>query len=233
MTPMKLSSVSILIPCYNVALTVDSVVNDAYTTGKKATNHLEIIALDDASRDTTLHQLLSLQKTIPCLRIIRHAINQGYGKTIKELYYAAKNDWLFSLPSDNQFDARELFKLLPLTPRADMILGQRVLRRDTGRRLVQSKTYNALLNLMFGLPIHDVNTIRLMKRQVIQSVKLVSDSAFVDAELAIRAKRKGFRIVETPVIHKMRKDGGATGGNIRKTILPTIYDMFRMMYQPR
>jgi len=228
MTPMKLSSVSILIPCYNVALTVDSVVNDAYTTGKKATNHLEIIALDDASRDTTLHQLLSLQKTIPCLRIIRHAINQGYGKTIKELYYAAKNDWLFSLPSDNQFDARELFKLLPLTLRADMILGQRILRKDTERRLIQSKTYNALLNLMFGLSIHDVNTIRLMKRQVIQSVKLFSDSAFVDAELAIRAKRKGFRIVEIPVIHKMRKDSGATGGNFRKTILPTINDMLVM-----
>lgn len=72
-----------------------------------------------------------------------------------------------------------------------------------------------------------------MKRQVIQSVKLVSDSAFVDAELAIRAKRKGYRIVEIPVIHKMRADSGATGGNFRKTILPTIYDTITMVFRPQ
>jgi glycosyltransferase involved in cell wall biosynthesis len=226
---MKLS-VSVLIPCYNVEHTVERVVRGAYRAGQTITQDLEILVINDASRDLTGAKLKKLQKTIPVLRVITHAGNQGYGKTIKELYLTAGKSLLFSLPGDDQFDAEEIHKLLPHLKNADMILGWRTERHDPSGRLVQSRLYNWILNSVFSLNLHDVNTIRLMKKTVIQSVRLKSDSAFVDAELAIRARKKGFRIKEVPVVHKKRFESGATGGKFMKTILPTIIDIIRLQF---
>jgi glycosyltransferase involved in cell wall biosynthesis len=225
---MKLS-LSVLIPCYNVAGTVESVVRDAYTVADKIADPLEIIVTDDGSTDATNRVLRKLAHEIPHLKMINHNVNQGYGTTIKELYQAGANSWLFTLPGDGQYDAGELTKLLSRTKDADMILGWRASRNDPPFRLFQSWIYNRLLNFLFGIQLHDVNTIRLMKQTVIRTLLLTSNSAFVDAELAIRAKREGFRIVEVPVIHKKRQRKGATGGNFFRTILPAIVDAIRFL----
>lgn len=225
-----ISSLSIIIPCFNVEKTVRYVVTNAYKTGKEVSRTLEIIATDDASRDETGIILKKLQKKIPTLKIITHTRNQGYGKTIKELYTHAKYDCIFSLPGDDQFEAAQIHTLIPNLKNADMILGWRSKRHDPTNRLLQSKMYNAILNILFGLQLHDVNTIRLMKKKVISEIKLKSDSAFVDAELAIAAKQKGFKIHEVSVIHKQRHHSGATGGKFIKTILPTIIDILRLQF---
>lgn len=227
---MKLSSLSILIPAYNVQGTIEYVMKNADLAGRLAANKLEIIVVDDASADATAQILIKLKKKIRNLTVISHPTNEGYGKTIKELYTRGTHEWLFSLPGDDQFDAAEINKLLPATRKADMILGFRSQRHDPKFRLFQSRTYNTLLQIMFGLTLHDVNTIRLMKKKLVDSVPLESDSAFVDAELAIRAARLGWRIIEIPVTHKKRTHKGATGGKLLKTVLPTIVDLVRTSF---
>jgi glycosyltransferase involved in cell wall biosynthesis len=224
---MKLSSVSILIPCYNVQETIEGVITEALDMGNKNAQKIEIIALDDASTDSTLSILRGLQRKIPTLSILVHTHNKGYGAAIKTLYHKGKYAWLFSLPGDGQFSAKELLKLIPLSYHADMILGWRKNRHDTTIRRVQSKIYNGLLHMLFGVSVHDVNTIRLVKRSLIQSISLVSSSAFVDAELTIKAKQQGYRIQERAITHKKRQSKGATGGKVFKTIIPTIVDMVR------
>ncbi len=226
---MKLSSLSILIPAYNVEETIETVVRDAYAVGKTVTSRLEILILNDASTDKTATVLDVLKKTIKPLRIITHQKNQGYGKTIKELYVSASHEWLFSLPGDHQFDAKELLKLIPHTAQTDMILGWRVNRYDPPIRLVQSRVYNTLLDLLFHTRLHDVNTIRLMRKQVIEKIRLKTNSAFVDAELAIKAKRAHFHLREVAIAHRPRKTKGATGGKLLKTVLPTIVDIITFL----
>jgi glycosyltransferase involved in cell wall biosynthesis len=222
---MKLSSLSILIPSYNCDSTLFDVITSANKIGKIVAKTYEIIVLNDASTDSSKTILSRLSKTIPRLRIITHTTNQGYGRTIKELYFAGKNEWLFSLPADNQFDAKELLKLVPSTTSNDLILGWRKIRNDSRRRLIQSRVYHILLRLLYGLKLHDVNTIRLMRRTLLKKISLTSDSAFVDAQLAIESQKHGVRIIEIPIIHKARIDTGATGGSLSRTILPTIRDM--------
>lgn len=225
---MKLGSLTIVIPCYNTGSTLRDVVTKAYEVAAKVSRTVEIITLDDASTDSTPAILMSLKKKIPGLKILSHSVNKGYGETIKTLYQKATGDWIFSLPSDDQFDASELMKLLPYTTSADMILGRRVKRNDIAKRRLQSLIYNGLLRIFFGLNLHDANTIRLMKKNVITAVPLVSKSAFVDAELAIRMQQHGFTIQEVPITHKIRADKGGSGGKFFKTILPTMIDMVKM-----
>ena len=133
---------------------------------------------------------------------------------------------MFSLPGDYQIEPAEVMKLWPHRLEADMIIGWRKSRHDSGARLRQSGIYNGLLRAMFRLNIHDVNSVRLMKTSIMKSIKLTTTSAFVDAELIVRAIRDGFRVIEIPIAHRARTGVGASGGK-PKIIIPTIMDMLR------
>lgn len=227
MSTMKplLSSLSILIPAYNDAQTIESLVFESISQGEKVASDVEIVVINDASSDNTRKILDSLGKKYSQVVVKHHTRNQGYGGTIKELYYVGRSEWIFTLPGDFQIEPKEMIKLIPFTKEADMIIGWRNDRHDPPERLRQSRIYNTILQLLFGIRLHDVNSVRLMKRSMMQHIRLLTQSAFVDAELAIHARDMGFRIVEVPIEHKKRETMGAGGGSL-KTILPTIQDMF-------
>lgn len=214
----KLSSLSFLIPAYNDEATIGRVIAEAMAVGKRVAKKFEIVVINDGSRRKIRPRLAT---------VITHPVNQGYGRTIKELYYVGRYDWLFTIPGDHQVGARELEKLTPYTSNADMILGWRAKRNDPPNRLIVSRIYNTLLRMLFGVTLHDANSVRLMRRSVLQNIKLTSFSAFVDAELVIRAREAGFGIIEVPISHRPRAGGKRGGGNQWPTIAATILDMIR------
>lgn len=221
-------SLSIIMPCYNDAGTIGQAIEEAHKVASKVTNDFEILVVNDKSKDETGLMLSKLEKKYPQLRVYTHPINLGYGATIRELYYIAKKDWLFSVPGDYQIGASELMKLIPAKDTADMIIGWRTKRQDPVERLRQSKIYNFLLRFFYRLDLHDVNSVRLMPTHILRNIRLEFTSAFVDAELAIRLKKQGFVIAEVPISHRMdlkKPNGKGGGGGKLKTILPTIRDM--------
>ena len=218
-------TISFLIPAYNDESTIAKAVREAHAVGKKVSKKFEIVVVNDGSNDKTGSHLAALAATMKELRIITHSINQGYGRTIKELYYAGKMEWLFSVPGDYQVGAKELMKVLPFIPEKDMIIGWRKNRQDPRMRLFQSWIYNVLLRLLYQIPFHDINSVRLIRRKLIGNIQLESRSAFVDAELTIKLQRLGKAIIETPIAHRMSTVGG--GGGKWWTIVPVIVEMIR------
>jgi dolichol-phosphate mannosyltransferase len=229
---MKIPSLSICIPAYNDEHTIRTIVGDAARIGREIAGSFEIVVINDASRDGTGKILVDLAKKIRELRVITHTKNAGYGGTIRELYYAAKKDWLFTAPGDNQIPISEIRKLLPAAEHADMIIGNRIYRHDPKARLRQSWIYNKLVRLLFRVDVKDVNSVRLMRTSLLTSVKLTKSSAFVDVELIVRAKRAHFRVVNAPIEHIARVGGetGAGGGKW-STIGPTIRDMILFFFR--
>ena len=223
---MKLSSLSILIPAYKDEETIECVVKRAVQAARAVTSIFEIRVLNDASPDKTGEVLQMRKKQIPQLKVRTHTINQGYGRTFSELYSSGIYDWLYIIPGDYQIDPMEITKLVPSTNRADMIIGRRVQRQDNEKRKQQSAVYNALLRFLFGISIRDINSIRLMKRDVMKNRVIQARSAFIDAQLTIGAIRDGFTVIERPIVHRKRITSGASGGKL-STILPVIVDMFR------
>lgn len=221
---MKLPSLSFLIPAYNDESTIEQLIRRAIEVGRSVAENIEVLVVDDASTDDTGKLLDSLEKKHKELRVIHNSINLGYGGAVKLLYYFGKSDWLFSIPGDFQIDPSEVVKLVDRTDQADMILGLRKNRMDTMNRKRQSNIYNTLLRYLFGIPIHDINSVRLMKRSMMQTIRLTTNSAFVDAELAIRSIRMGYTVIEVPIEHKERLGSSGAGGKV-SVILPTIGDM--------
>jgi glycosyltransferase involved in cell wall biosynthesis len=223
---MKLSSLSILIPAYKDEETIEIVVKRAVQAARAVTSVFEILVLNDASPDRTGVILQKLKKQIPQLKVRTHTINQGYGRTFSELYSSGIYDWLYIIPGDYQIDPMEITKLVTSTNRADMIIGRRVQRQDNEKRKQQSAVYNALLRFLFGISIRDINSIRLMKRDVMKNRVITAKSAFIDAQLTIGAIRDGFTVIERPIVHRKRMTSGASGGKL-SIILPVIIEMLK------
>ncbi len=227
------SSLTVVIPAYNDEATIETVLRKTATTAMKLHIPFTILVANDASRDQTGQKLEKLRKLMPNLRVITHRYNLGYGTTIRELYENAPGSWVFSLPGDYQIEPKELTALWRKRDTADMLIGWRNKRNDSSIRLLQSNIYNSLLRLLFHLPLHDANSVRLMRSRIIKKIRLRSSSAFVDAELAIKAIQAGFRVIEAPISHRAREGGGGGGGKMT-TIFPTIVDMIVFwMKQPQ
>jgi len=88
--------------------------------------------------------------------------------------------------------------------------------------------WRALVRMLFGFKARDVNcAFKLVKRPVMDKVKLSSLGAAVSTELLAKAHREGFRFVEVGVTHYPRTAGRPTGAN-RKVILRAFRELFTL-----
>jgi len=218
---------SIIIPAYNDAGSIESVVREAAYVAERITPRYEVVVVNDASRDSTGEILDKLAQEIRGLRLIHHDVNRGFGWTIRELYLGAKGDLVFSIPGDGQIRASQLHRMLPAAALADMVVGWREIRNDPRRRKRQSYVYNFLIHVLYRVTIGDVNSVKLIHRRVLEGMPLRTTSAFVDAELCLRALRRGMTIRGVVIEHMPRQFGTGSGGKSR-IILETIRDMLRM-----
>src|SRR5512145_1873647 len=96
-SPHPISSISVVIPAYNDETTVGRLVRDTDVLISGLCSDYEIICTNDGSKDNTLALLKELSTSVPRLRIINHEINQGFGRTIRELYLSGTKDVILSL----------------------------------------------------------------------------------------------------------------------------------------
>ena len=222
-----LTSVSLIIPAYNDEETVGRLIDDADTVLSELATDYEIVVVNDGSKDRTLDVLQGRAEVNPHVRVINHPVNKGFGYTIRELYLSGKMDFIFSLPGDYQYAPKELVKMAKGLDKHDFVIGLRLHRNDPPRRKFQSKIYNLMLRTFYGHKHKDVNSIKLFRRAIVETVELRSYSPFVDAELCIRAERAGFKVVEIPIEHLPRMTQGASGGKF-SVIWETFSDLIGM-----
>lgn len=219
---------SIIIPTYNDAGSIENVVREAAFVAKKTFSSYEIVVVNDGSTDTTGEILDKLSTEIAGLRTIQHDVNRGFGYTIRELYESAAGNLVFSIPGDGQIRATQLERMLPVALNADVVVGWREIRNDSSRRKGQSYVYNSLIRFLYRVRIGDVNSAKLIRRRVLDKVTpLESQSPFVDAELCIKALRRGMTIKGVVIDHTPRQYGIGGGGNWL-IIWETFRDMLLM-----
>jgi len=177
------------------------------------TDHLEVIIVDDGSRDGTEEEGRRLQDLHPgVVRYVRHEVNRGYGEALRTGIKAATGDLVFWTDGDQQFDIGELENLLPLLESADVVAGYRIKRADPAHRLLIAWTYNHLLRVVFGLRSRDVDcAFKVVKKEVADSVSPDSGGAFFSAEFLLRAEQAGYRVSEVGVHHYPRTVGSSKG----------------------
>lgn len=97
---MKQPLVSVIIPAYNAVPFLREAVDSAR---KQTFGDIEIIVIDDASKDGTVALAQELAAADSRIRTLRHEVNQGLAATRNTGMRAAVGDWVAFLDADDVF----------------------------------------------------------------------------------------------------------------------------------
>jgi glycosyltransferase involved in cell wall biosynthesis len=207
-------SISLFFPAWNEEDYVERAVTRALEVLPRLTDDFEIIVVNDASTDRTQEICEGLAAKIPQLRVITHPVNQKLGGAMRTGLSESTKDIVVYSDIDLPWDLRELERALHLMEylEADMICAFRFDRTSEGpKRIVYSFVYNMLIRALFDINIKDVNfSFKVMHRRVLEAIELKSLGSFIDAELVVKAIRKGFRVFQMGVDYFPRTRGVST-----------------------
>jgi glycosyltransferase involved in cell wall biosynthesis len=214
-------SLSIFMPFYNDAGTVDYMISQAYLYGQRLTTDLEVVAINDGSTDDTLQELERLKATYPDLKIITHQNNKGYGGALISGIENATKNWVFYTDGDAQYHLDDLEALWPAKNGYDVVNGYKISRSDKKFRKLAGFLYSSFIRRIFKTPINDIDCdYRLMNGDMLRSLDLSCNSGAITIELIKKLQLKGAKFTEVPVHHYNRTYGKSaffTIANILKT----------------
>lgn len=229
---LKIKSLSVFFPTYNEEGNIRETVLNAKKVLKKLFKDWEIIVVNDGSKDNTYKLVSDLSKEDKNIRLINHKENRGYGASLRSGFYNCRYPWIAFTDSDGQFDFNEIknFIIKQQETDADLVIGYYKERKVGKFKIITSKMWEIAVFVLFGLKVKDIDCgFKLISKKVIDKIpKLESErGAFISSELLIKAKKKGFKIVEIPVTHYPRTKGKGTGRNI-KVIFKSFVDLLRL-----
>ncbi len=184
-------SFTILLPTYNEAENINPLINAIWKHIPKA----NILVIDDNSPDGTA-------KIVKGARVLLRTTNRGLTNSLRDGIKASKTDLVGWMDCDFSHPPEIIPKLI--SAHADIAIA----RRNTYPFF--SGVINTLCQLFFGRDIHDYTTGFLVaKRNVVKEIPLRGDYGEYCIDFLVRAKRKGFRIVEIPYDSPPRMRGAS------------------------
>lgn len=232
MKTTMIPELSVFFPAYNEESEIKKTVSKAKQVLTKVAKKWEIIIVNDGSKDNTLQVANSIASKDRHIRVVNHPKNRGYGAAFKSGFYNAKYKWIAFTDADGQFDFSEITEFIEkqTETNADLVIGYYTKRQVSASKILTSKMWELVVYLLFGLHVKDIDCgFKLVSKKVIDSLpKLESErGAFISSEFLIKAKRKGFKIVEIPVTHYPRTTGAGTGRDIH-VIINSFKDLFKL-----
>ena len=224
-TPVN-SSFSVVLPAHNEEEAIATTVHEVSETLSAWMLDFEVIIVDDGSQDHTGAILDTISATHPCLKVIHHSVNQGYGAALVSGFEAASRDLTFFMDSDGQFDIHDLARFLPLIEEYDAVLGYRIDRKDTWMRKVNAWGWKILVGLVFGIHVRDVDcAFKLYPSSFFRENKLETRGAMINTEILYKFTRAGNTFTQIGVRHLPRHGGRATGAKL-SVILRAFRELF-------
>lgn len=229
--------ISVFLLAYNEEENIGEVLDDSLSVLSRVAGEFEVIVvLYEGSTDDTRKIVKEYAKKDKRVRlVIQKKSEPGYGAAMRVGYESSGYPLVFYTDADRQFDVNELDKLLQYIKSADLVVGYRAKRMDPAGRILAAKTYNLLVRLFFGLKVKDVDcAFKLVRKEVFDKVSLSYGTGISDAELLVKAKKYGFRIVEVPVSHRPRVAGktvfheGGLGFVKPSVVINLLRDMIKL-----
>lgn len=201
--------ISVFFPCYNDEESIAVLVEDAFSILPTLTDRYEVVVIDDGSKDNSRKALEDLAKQHKDLRLIFHKKNKGYGGALRSGFQAAKYELVFYTDGDGQYDVKELPILVSLmSSDVDFVNGIKLVRKDPTYRIAIGNIYAFVTRWLFWLPIVDVDCdFRLIRKKILNKIKLTSNSGSICIELVKKSQRAGASFKQVSVHHYERRFG--------------------------
>jgi glycosyltransferase involved in cell wall biosynthesis len=227
-------TLSVVIPARNEEATIWQVVERSFRAFAELGCTGEVLVVNDGSTDSTAAILADLRTRYPALHVFTQRRSQGMTAALQRMFSASRGDIVILIPADMEadplLDVPALVRHLT-QHNLDVVAGWRQGRRDG--KVAASLVYNFVMRTLAGVPVHDGNWIKALRREVIESLPpLRSDW---HRFLLMIAAQHGFRIGETPTHYQPRAAGSSKFGweRIPISFLDVLVLKFLLTFQQK
>jgi glycosyltransferase involved in cell wall biosynthesis len=203
--------ISIVIPVFNEQDSLALLHADLAETARRANLDLEIILVDDGSRDESWDRIVELARRDPRVQGIRFRRNFGKAAALSAGFRAAHGDLLLTLDGDLQDDPAEIPRFLAtLAGGFDVVNGWKRIRHDPWHKVWPSRIFNCLVSWLTGVYLHDHNCgMKCYRAEVLRGVRLYGE---LHRFIPVLAAARGFRVGEIAINHRPRRFGRSKYG---------------------
>jgi dolichol-phosphate mannosyltransferase len=202
----------------------------------------DVLVIDDGSPDGTGRLADEIAARQPRVKVLHRAAKEGLGKAyLAGFAWALARDYDLVLEMDADFshDPKYLPVLLEKAREADLVLGSRyvpgggTVNWGVGRRII-SRGGSLYARAILGIPTRDLTGgFKCFRREVLEAIDLgsveCSGYAF-QIELTYRAIRRGFRVMEVPIVFADRRVGQSKMS--RRIVLEAIRKVWSIRRSP-
>ncbi len=219
---------TVFIPAYNEEACLQHSVEAVLAEMDKMGVQIEVLVVDDASKDRTGQIAEDLSAKNSCTRVIHHQHNRGIGGAFVTAVGEAQGEWMILIPADLALEPSELHRYIQAAPQADVVVGLRSNRSDyTLVRRIISWTNIRLIQVLFHMQESQFQYISMYRLDVLRRIQIEYwRSAFFLAEILIKAKALGCRLVQVEILYTPRLMGRPTGAKL-VLIIRTVFDIFK------
>jgi dolichyl-phosphate beta-glucosyltransferase len=203
---------SIIIPAYNEESRLPRTltrIRDYFASKNISPNQIEILVVDDGSRDNTVRVAEESAREMPSVRLISNGDNRGKGFSVRHGMLEARGRIALFTDADLSSPIEECEKLLAsIDAGDDVAIGSRALDRSlitmhqSRLRELAGMIFNGFVRIFLGLSFCDTQcgfkAFVCERSRVIFEQQRIERFGF-DPEILFLAKRHGLRTAEVPV----------------------------------
>jgi glycosyltransferase involved in cell wall biosynthesis len=194
---------SVVMPVYNERKTLRTIVERVLAVPME----IELLCVDDGSRDGSRELLDELQRKHPKMRVLLQPRNMGKGAALRRGIQEASGDFVVIQDADLEYDPADYAAILdPLIQgKADVVYGSRFLGKGPHRVLyfwhsVGNWLLTLLSNCLTNINLTDMETCyKAFRREVIQSIPIEEDRFGFEPEITVKVAKRKLRIYEVGI----------------------------------
>jgi len=196
---------SVVMPVYNERATIEEMIRRVLSVKLR----IELIVVDDASKDGTSDILQSLQQELG-FRLLRQPRNAGKGAALRRGFEAVTGDIVVIQDADLEYSPEEFPDLIELIclGRADVVYGSRFLGRHRVFLLTHylgNRFLTFIANVLYNTMLTDMETCyKVMRVDVLRSMTLKSNGFGIEPEITAKVFKRGYRVYEIPITYDGR-----------------------------
>ncbi len=207
-------SLSVIVPAFNEEENMEPLAMefDEFLADQKF--RAEVIVVDDGSTDSTADRVLELSQKYKFLRLVRHKQNMGKTAAIESGFTVSRGKRICIFDADLQYDVLDIKRMMDKLDRGYGIVSG--IKKGKYQKPFISKIYNKLTSKLFGVEVKDMNSLKLLRRDVMASLFLRKDW---HRFMVVLAAEQGYRVAEIPVTLRPRLHGEAKYGGFGRVFV--------------
>ena len=220
---MKLA---IVIPTYNEAETIPSLINELFEKIKQLVENLDILIIDDSSPDGTADIVRELGTKYEKITVIQRPKKMGLGAAYKEGFRHVlekfDSELVLQMDADHSHQPSEIPNMLEKIKNFDFLVASRhvegsdVIGWGIGRKVTHSIA-GAIARICAKIEIKDSTSgFRMFKKKTLEKVdfnKIRSDGFAFQIEVLHQLKQLGMKGLEVPTVFVNRTEGSSKMGS--------------------